>query len=357
MKRVVVFCPNLVGDTVMATPALRAIRRAYARAEILGVVKPHVAETLGGTSWLDDLILHDPRASESRYRPAAVWSRLQAERAELAVLFPNSLRSALLAWSAGIPRRIGYDRGGRGALLTDRLQVPRDSEGKRLPVPVVEYYLGIVRRLGCPIDSIRTELATTREDESAADQAWERLGLGADRQVVCFNTGGAFGPAKNWPREHFVTLARRLVSEAGVQVLVVCGPDERAGARAIVEAAALPDVTSLADVELGIGLTKACVRRSSLLVTTDSGPRHFAAAFNVPVVTLFGPTHIAWTRTYHPLALHLIHPVPCGPCQLRDCPLGHQRCMTELTPDSVFRAAERLLSARKPAMPSPVVPN
>jgi heptosyltransferase-2 len=79
-----------------------------------------------------------------------------------------------------------------------------------------------------------------------------------------------------------------------------------------------------------------------LLVTTDSGPRHFAAAFDRPVVTLFGPTHIEWTETYHPRAVHLQKRVECGPCQLRVCPLDH-RCMLQLTPDEVYSAAEGLL--------------
>ena len=101
----------------------------------------------------------------------------------------------------------------------------------------------------------------------------------------------------------------------------------------------------MADRPLGIGLTKACVRRSSLLITTDSGPRHFAAAFNTPVITLFGPTHVSWTRTYHPRAWHIFHPVPCGPCQRPICPEGHHRCMRDLTPESVYRVALRSLTA------------
>src|SRR6202011_2472421 len=101
-----------------------------------------------------------------------------------------------------------------------------------------------------------------------------------------------------------------------------------------------PNVVSLADHELSIGLTKACVRRADLLITTDSGPRHFAAAFHRPVVTLFGPTHVAWTETYYPLALHLQKEVECGPCQRRVCPLGHHRCMRELTPAEVFAAVQ-----------------
>lgn len=349
---VVVFCPNLIGDTVMATPALRALRSAYPEARIVGVVKPHVAPTLDGNPWLDALIRHDPKARDRRQRTPAVWRALRAERADLAVLLPNSFRSALLAWSSGIARRVGYDRGGRGVLLTDRLTVARDADGRRLPVPAVDYYLALVRRVGCRVDSLRTELRTTADDESAADLAWAGLGLTPDRPVVCFNTGGAFGPAKSWPVSHFATLARRLVHENGVRVLVVCGPSERAPAREIVQRADHPDVVSLADLRLGLGLTKACVRRSALMITTDSGPRHFAAAFGVPVISLFGPTHIAWTRTYHPHAVHLFRPLPCGPCQQPVCPLGHHRCMTELTPDDVFRAAQRMLPGRRAETPN-----
>jgi heptosyltransferase II len=342
-ETIVIFCPNLVGDTVMATPAVRAIRAAKPDARLLGVIRPQIAATLGGTSWFDDLILFDAKSKERKFRVGAVREQLRGARADLAVLFPNSFRSGLLAWSSGIRRRIGYARGGRGFLLTDRLVVPRDAEKHRLPVPAVEYYLAIVHHLGYQVGSNRLELATTADDEAAADRAWARLGLDPTQAVVCLNNGGAFGPAKNWPDESFATLAQRLVDELGVQVLVVCGPSERALAQAIVAKAGNSKVVSLAELDLSLGLTKACVRRSVLMITTDSGPRHFAAAFGVPVISLFGPTQIAWTRTNHPRAVHLFHPVPCGPCQKPVCPLGHQKCMTEISPDSVFRAAERML--------------
>jgi heptosyltransferase-2 len=355
--KVVVFCPNLIGDTVMATPVLRALRQGLPGATIVGVIRPQVAPTLDGTAWLDGLIRFDPKARDPRFRTFAVWRRLRAERADLAVLLPNSFRSALIAFAAGIPRRIGYDRGGRGILLTDRLTVPRDVRGRRLPVPAVDYYLALVRRLGLPVGSIRLELATTPADEAAAAIAWARLGLVADRPVVCLNTGGAYGPAKSWPSPYFAELARRLATLAGVQVLVVCGPSERTPAREIVARAAHPSVVSLADLDLSIGLTKACVRRSALMVTTDSGPRHFAAAFGVPVISLFGPTHIAWTRTNHPQAVHLLRPVPCGPCQKGVCPLKHHRCMTDLTPDAVWPVVLAMLARRQgvPEVAAPVM--
>ena len=130
------------------------------------------------------------------------------------------------AWMAGIPRRIGYVRYGRGMLLTDGLKPPRDPTGKLLPTPIVEYYLALARVLGCRGGSIQLELATTPSDESAADRAWNQFGLAADERLVCLNTGGAFGPAKNWPAAYFAELARRLTRETGVAVLVLCGPAE-----------------------------------------------------------------------------------------------------------------------------------
>lgn len=341
--RLAVFSPNLIGDAVMATPAFRALRKGFPRAEICLVVKPGVAPTLEGAPWFDGRILFDPRAGDRRSRAWSAIRQLRARRVDVAVLLPNSIRSALVAWLGGARRRVGYDLGGRWPWLTDRLTPARDARGRRLPSPAIDGYLALVKRLGCPIDSVRTELFTTAADESAADRAWGRLGLPDGGPVVCLNTGGAYGPAKSWPPGSFATLARRLAVEAGVAVLVVCGPGERDAARAIVAGAGHRRVVSLADEPLGLGLTKACVRRSALMVTTDSGPRHFAGAFGVPVVSLFGPTHIAWTRTYHPRAIHLQKKVDCGPCQRPTCPLGHHRCMTELDPEAVFAACLRLL--------------
>jgi heptosyltransferase-2 len=341
--KIAVFCPNLIGDTVMATPTFRALRRGFPGATLTAVIKPHVAPTLDGTAWFHDRILFHQRSRVLEQRTFAVLRTLRRGRFDLAILLPNSFRSALMARLAGVSRRLGYERHGRGILLTDVLHHPLDREGRRLPTPIVETYLKLARHLACPVESTRLELATTPDDEAAADHAWAALGIDSSRPVVCLNTGGAFGPAKNWPIGHFAALARRLVEEIGASALVLCGPAERANAQAIVAAAAHERVVSLADQPLGIGLTKACIRRAALLVTTDSGPRHFAAAFGTPVVTLFGPTHMEWTRTGHPLAWHVKYPVPCGPCQRPSCPEGHHKCMRDLSPDSIFRIARRVV--------------
>ncbi|WP_337175931.1 lipopolysaccharide heptosyltransferase II [Paludisphaera sp.] len=344
---VVVFCPSLIGDTVMATPTFRALRRRFPEGRLTAVIRPNVAPVLDGLDWFDAIIPFHPKAKDPEHRARALIRRLRADRPDAAVLLPNSMRTALISRLAGIPRRVGYDRYARGWLLTDRLPPPRDARGKLVPSPIVDYYLELARALGCPGTGSRLELATTPADEAEADEALAALGVDASDGLVCLNNGGAFGPAKAWPNEHFGELARRIAEECGAAVVVLCGPAEREESRRIAELAGHPRVVSLADRRLSLGLSKAIVRRSDLMVTTDSGPRHFAAAFNTPVVSLFGPTWIQWTRTNQPNAVHLYRPVPCGPCQRPTCRMGHHDCMRKLDPDRVFEASRRLLSGRR----------
>jgi heptosyltransferase-2 len=344
--KIAVFLPGWIGDAVMATPALRALRQHFAGARLLGVLKPYVAGVLEGSPWLDDHVLLDSKGPWWRHWPA-VAVHLRRERPDLALLFPNSFRSALAARLGGCRRRVGYNRYGRGFLLTDALPPARDNDGRLLPSPVIDAYNRLAAHVGCPVPSYRQELFTTPRDEEAAEAVWQGAGFGRYPEVVCLNPGAAFGAAKHWYAESFATLARDLVDWRGSGVLVVCGPGEQGMARQIVRLAGRPAVHALAEHPLSLGLTKACVRRADLLVTTDSGPRHFAAAFDRPVITLFGPTHIAWTETYFPKAVHLQKPVECGPCQLRVCPLDH-RCMKQLTAAEVFAAAAELLARYPP---------
>jgi heptosyltransferase-2 len=191
--QIAVFCPNWIGDAVMATPALRALRRRYQGEHITGIMKPTVAATLENGPWFDEVLLFDPRSRRPDWWMNSLLRRLRSNRHDLAVLLPNSFRSAALAWLAGIPRRVGYARGWRNLLLTDRLSPARDASGRRLPTPAVTYYLEITRHLRCRDDSIRTELCTTVADEQAADLVWSQFGLLRDKPVVRLNTGSQGG--------------------------------------------------------------------------------------------------------------------------------------------------------------------
>jgi len=348
--KIAVFCPNWVGDLVMATPALRAVRRRFPNAEVVAILRPYVAGVLDGLELVDRLLLYDPR--NDAQRPAAGprgWQfarQLRGEAFDVALLLPNSFRSALWAWLSGAKRRVGFDRNGRGWMLTDPVAAGRRAQ----PHPVIDEYLFLASHLGCRNLSRKMELATTGADERQLNEFWtrQRLGEYAARGVVCLNPGGAFGSAKHWPVASFAELAVRMAVDLDKRVLVLCGPAERDEAREIARLARHRAVVSLADETLSIGLTKAAVRRADLMVTTDSGPRHFAPPFQVPVVTLFGPTHTAWSETYYKRSLHLQTEVDCGPCQQRVCPLAHHRCMRDLSVGWVFKAAEALLEKFPP---------
>lgn len=344
MNRIALFLPNWIGDVVMATPAIRAVRAAFPAAELVAVCKPYVADTLAGAPWFSETILadkHGPR--ERRFR--AVARQLRAKPLDAAVLFPNSFRTAALAYFGGAKRIVGFNRYARGFFLTDKLHAKTDANGRYTPAPVIDDYNRLAVALGTADPGHRMELFTTTADDAAAEAVWQRFALARYSRVVVLNPGAAFGAAKFWGADHFAELARSLTARLGCGVLVACGPAERDMARGIAEGSRSPHVFSLADSVLSLGLTKAVVKRADLLVTTDSGPRHFAAAFGRPVVSLFGPTHIEWTETYFAKEICLQKKLACGPCQQRVCPLGHHRCMRELTPAEVFSAAERLLTS------------
>jgi heptosyltransferase II len=342
MNRIALFLPNWIGDVVMATPAIRAVRAAFPAAELVAVCKPYVSDVLAGAPWFAETILadkHGPRAQ----RLLGVTRKLRAKRLDAALLFPNSFRTALLARLGGAKRVVGFARYARGWLLSGKLYAKTDERGRFVPSPAIDDFNRLALTLGTPDPGYRMELFTTPADEAAANAVWDQFGLHRYSRVVAFNSGGAFGAAKDWGCEHFAQLARSLTARLGCGVVVVCGPNERDAARRIAEESRSRHVFALSDSELSLGLTKAVVKRSDLLVTTDSGPRHFAAAFDRPVVALFGPTHIEWTDTYYAKEIQLQKKLPCGPCQQRVCPLGHHRCMRELTPSEAFAAADQLL--------------
>ncbi len=341
--KIAVFLPNWLGDLTMATPVLRALRRHFGReARIVGILRPYLADVLAGTNWLDEQWFFDPHAKDRGLRPWSVARRMRNQRFDVAVLLTNSLRTAMVAWLGGARERIGYVRYGRGPLLTGKLYPPR--AGRQLvPEPMVETYLKLARAAGCGDESPQLELATVATDERSADGAFKQLGIANDARVVALNSSGAYGGSKLWPIEYFAELARRIVDRLGYDVLVTCGPKERDLARQIVALSGSNRVHSLADQPMDFGTAKACIRRCRLMVSTDSGPRHVAAAFGLPLVTLYGPMLPVWSENPTQRAVNLMLDLDCIGCHKRVCPLGHHRCMRDLSVDTVFAAVQQLL--------------
>ncbi len=345
--RLGVFLPNWIGDVVMATPALRALRKHLGpEVRLVGVMRPYVAEVLAGERWFDETVIYAKQSTPNVLSGREAIRRLRAAKLDQILLLTNSFRTAWMARRSGAPQRVGIRGEGRGWLLTHAIKQPIHA-ATGLRWASLDTYVHLAEAVGCPAEPPRMELATTPSDEQAADAVWQRLGLPCRDDVVVFNTGGAFGSAKHWPVGHFAELARRIAADRDLPVLINCGPKERDLAREIVTRAGEPRVMSLADErELPIGLTKACIRRARLLVTTDSGPRYLGIAFQRPVVTLFGPTDARLVETHYERETCLSLKLECQPCMKRVCPLGHHRCMRDLSVDRVYAAVAEHLDAK-----------
>jgi heptosyltransferase-2 len=313
--RLLVVLPSWVGDVVMATPALRLLREALRGSFIGALCRPGIDELLAGTRLMDEL--HVDRA-RGIMGPKLVASKIRPRKYDTALLLTNSFSTALIARLAFIRRRIGYDRDGRGLLLTDRLDAPRRARPHRgwAPVPAVEYYLRAARvalsydvaedeRTLARLERLpaRLELATTREQEMAADDMLARVNISSHVRYAVLNPG-ANDDAKRWPLERFAEVGRHL-RERGLAVAINGGPDEKELARWLADRIGASDsspaggagggVACLPELGVTIGSLKAVVRRAAIMVTNDTGPRHIAAAFGVPTVALFGPTDPRWT--------------------------------------------------------------
>jgi heptosyltransferase-2 len=348
-RRILLVLPTWVGDVVMATPFLEAVFRRFPDATIHLLLNRHLYPLLEGSPWSEHCHFWPARERTSQAKQAhrELLARLRGERFELAVMLPNSVRSAWLCWRSGAARRVGFDRDGRRLLLTDPVPVPnRQGKGYR-PMPLVDYYGYLAGALGCPPPGDQLRLFTTPDCDRAVAARLQREGVDGSARtypapLVVLCPGANFGASKCWDPERFAAVADHLVRRRGAEIIISPGPGEEPLAQAIQGAM---DCKShlLTSPCLTLGELKSLVARSDLLLGNDTGPRHFARAFAIPRVTVFGPTDPRWTETSHDREAIVRVDVPCGPCHKRRCPLEEQVCMTRVTVEMVVAACEQQL--------------
>jgi len=324
-KSRVVIAPNWLGDCVMALPVLRAIRRAYPE-DRLAVLARRGSDAIFRAEGSAQVLARGNLPGDVR--------GLRAERFAEAWLLPNSFRSALAPFLAGIPERIGYETDGRSPLLTHRVPPPARTEHQ-----LRDYDALLVSRDIAP-DLEAPRLAIPREASQRAAAALDAAGIRGDHSLALLAPGAAFGWTKRWPAERYGALGDRL-AEKGFACAVVIGPgEEELGLRVASAGRGSPPVigADLDPVELS-----ALLARARVVVANDSGPMHLAAAVGTPVVAFFGPTDPGRTAPSGAPSKILDRFVFCSPCYLKECPYGHE-CMQEITAETALRAIEELLA-------------
>ncbi len=322
--RILIRATNWVGDAVMSLPALRAIREQFPLAHIAILAKPWVADLYARGNVCDRLIHYTPTSLPRKLEFA--WS-LRREEFDIAILLQNAFEAALVARIAGIPKRIGYNRDGRGWLLTQAIRPPAAGE---IPRHESFYYLELLRR--AEIIQRLPENDVIRLSD---------LPSGSAQRVIGVSPGAAYGSAKRWLPERFAEAAARLARERGAAVALFGSQPERelcTQVAAMLGGIAVTNYAGQTTLAEFIDLAARC----EVFLTNDSGAMHIASALGVPTVAIFGATDHLATGPTGPLARVVREPVECSPCLLRECPIDH-RCMTGVSAARVAEEALQLL--------------
>ena len=314
----------------MSLPAIRAIHAHYPAAEIAVLARPWVAGLYGREPSIHRMIPYTPKPG--RHDLAAKFHVAQALRREhfdCAILLQNAFEAAAVVRLAGIPRRIGYNRDGRGWLLTDAIPVPVKGSHERF------YYLELLLRAGL-IQSLPPDgpIRLAGLEQAAAEGRRLFAGRNICGTVIGVSPGAAYGNAKRWLPERFAEAARAL----GGTVAVFGSAAERELCEQVARQASGVNFAGQTTLAEFISLTAAC----ALFLTNDSGAMHIASAAGVPTVTIFGSTDHSTTGPTGNLARVVREPVECSPCLLRECPIDH-RCMTRVSTARVIDEALQLL--------------
>ncbi len=277
---------------------------------------------------VDNPFAHGELRIGERYR---LGRRLARGRYDQAVLLPNTLKSALAPFFAGIRLRTGFVGEGRYGLLNDARRLDR----ARYPL-MVERFALLAERRGAELE--RPVPAPRLTVDAAARQATlERLGLDAGAPVAAFCPGAEYGPAKRWPAAHFAALGRRLAA-AGYRVWLVGSAKDAPIAAEIAAACTAINLCGRTGLDEAIDVLSA----ASLVVSNDSGLMHVCAALDRPMVAIFGSSSPGFTPPLSRRARVASLQLPCSPCFERECPLEHLACLRDLTPERIAGEIERL---------------
>jgi len=334
-ETILVWLPSPLGDAILSTPTLRALRQRYPNRHILYMASKTVRAFLEPLEFCDGWLDYD-----------GYWnaiSQIRKQGIAQAILLKNSFGCAMAVFAGGAKRRIGYRRDGRGLFLTDKIDPPKDTQERFVPHSTRDYYLRIADHLDCSTQDTSLHLNVTDADRNQM-QAQISLIRDGSRPVIVLVCGGAFGPSKLWPAGNFAQLADKLIEAYQAQIIlsVAPTPQEKAISDAIRSKATHP-LLSLADTPLRPGPLKALIEAADLVITNDTGPRHIAAALGRSIIGLYGPNNPEWTKTDYAKEKRIVGKAPCVPCDKPACTQSWHLCMESITVEQVFKEAQKIL--------------
>ncbi|MDD5612865.1 MAG: lipopolysaccharide heptosyltransferase II [Gallionella sp.] len=329
MKKILVIGPSWVGDCMLMQPMLMRLKQRHPDCLIDVFAPPWTVVLLRAMPEVHEVIVNPfPHGALQLGARRQFGKQLAAAGYDQAIVLPNSLKSALLPFFAGIPLRTGFVGEMRYGLLNDARKLDKSV----LPLMVERFaYLA-----EAPGDAIPRPLANPKLaiDAAARDATLGKLGLTLEQPVAVFCPGAEYGPAKRWPVAYYAETAQRLI-ERGYAVWLIGSAKDKEVAENIV---ALSDLSARnlcgsTDLKDAIALLSA----ARLVISNDSGLMHLAAAQDRPMLAIFGSSSPQFTPPLSDAAEVVKLDISCSPCFKRECPLGHFNCMNQLTPDLLWQ--------------------
>ena len=342
IRRILIIKLRYIGDVLLSTPVIQALKQNIPRAAIIMVVNQGTEGVLKNQPGLDEAWVFPVKGELGggwlfRMRQQMKLIRhLRRQRFDLLIDLTDGDRAAILGFLSGAAYRVGFNSEGRwrGALYHQVVQAERDK------LHAVDYHLEAVRAIGCKADHQNPSLYPSEADRSAVDHLLAKMGLSTKSVFILLHPGSRWW-FKSWPVEKFIDLAKRIHGVLGYSVVVVGGPKDIESAERIVSACG-PWAKSVAG-QITVLQLAVLAQHGQLFIGNDAGPMHIAAAVGTPVVALFGPTD---PRMWGPLGQgHEViwKQVDCNPCWRSDCQRGELNCMRQITVDEVWDAARRIL--------------
>ncbi len=339
VKTIAIRCPNWVGDIVMAIPVFDCFRQNFPDARIIGVLGKNAHGIVRDGPWFDEFIDCDDKTFTGLRR---MKDKIRALKPDMAILLPNSIRSALPFLLARTKKIYGYRRNLRGLFISGGPKPLRESS-RITPMPMQEYYLEICRWLGMKLPAVKKPtLFISPQLQKRAEELLLKYGIRPNDTVIGLNPGASFGSSKCWPAEHFAKAAELFQQKFNANILLLAGPGEEQIVNAILSKTTAKIINTAPD-RIDLELLKPIVKRCNLLITNDTGPRHYAVALDVPAVVIMGPTDPRYTESNLDKTIVIRIDMDCSPCHKKTCPTDH-KCMTQVTPEMVFEAGKKLLN-------------
>jgi len=340
-KRILIVRTDKIGDVLLSTPVIKALRYAYPNAYIAMMVSPYGKNIVEDNPYLDEVIIYDKDGKHKSWRRSLKFAQnLKKKRFDLAIVLHPTNRVHLVTFFAGIRRRIGYDRK-LGFLLTDSIKHTKQLGQKH----ELEYALDLVRYLGIKPQDKTPFMLIKPESEAWTEELFKQEGIKKTDRLLAIHPAASC-PSKIWPNERFADVAGRLMERYGFKVLVITGPGDLQLAENVIKHMHRP-VVNLAG-KTSVSQLASVLKRCNLFISCDSGPVHIASAVGTPVISIFGRNQkglspVRWGPTGKKDKI-LHKETSCIECLAHNC-TKEFACLKAITADDVINAADSILKS------------